>query len=218
MKITDVTVSFLKNFSSINNSILVRAGSKLSTISPTKSILASATVTEEFPTDFAIYDLSQFLGVLSLFKDPELEFHEQYVTISSGEEKVNYRYADPKLIITPPTKALNFPDPNVTFELTADALARIQKAGAALGVPEVAIVGEDEVITVRALNSKETEGNNYQFKVGETDIAFRAVFKTENLKLMADDYKVEVSERGLAKFSSARAEYFVAIESAASKF
>lgn len=217
MKISEPTVAVLKNFASINQSIVVKPGSELKTISSTKTILANVQVVEQFEKQFAIYDLSQFLGVLSLFKEPELIFNDSYVTVSEGEEKVNYRFGDEKLIVAPPAKDLNFPDPDVEFVLTADALARIMKAGSALGVPEVAVVGEDGKLTVRALSSKEADGNNYQFKVGETDLNFRAVFKTENLKLLPDEYTVQVSQKGLAKFTSQKAQYFVAIE-ATSKF
>lgn len=218
MKLTQSTIDVLKNFASINGSLMFNEGDVLKTISPPKTIMARVQVPDTFEREFAIYDLSQFLGVLGLFKEPELVFHDSYVTVTEGEQKVNYRFADPNLIVKPPAKEINFPTPDVEFDLGNEALQRIVKAGAALGVPEVAVVGDDGVITVRALNSKETEGNNYQFKVGETDREFRAVFKTENLKLLPDDYKVAVAAKGLARFTSEKAVYFIAIEAAQSKF
>jgi hypothetical protein len=215
-KLSAATVEVLKNFASINQSLLFKEGNELNTISPQKTIMARVQIPDSIEREFAIYDLSQFLGILSLFKEPELTFRDSYVTVSEGDEKVNYRYADPKLIVTPPAKELVFPDPDVEFVLTADALQKIQKAGSALGVPEVAVVGEDGKITVRALNSKETEGNNYQFKVGKTDREFRAIFKTENLKLIPDEYEVAVAAKGLARFQSGKARYYIAIEAASS--
>lgn len=217
MKLTQATLDVLKNFASINQSLLFTQGDTLKTISPQKTIFAKVQVPDSFEREFAIYDLGQFLGVLGLFKEPELIFNDSYVTVTEGEEKVNYRYADAKLIVTPPSKEITFPTPDVEFTLTADALQRIVRAGSALGVPEVAVIGEDGKITVRALNSKEADSNNYQFKVGETDREFRAIFKTENLKLLQDEYKVAVAAKGLAKFESAKATYFIAIESS-SKF
>jgi hypothetical protein len=216
MKITQATLDVMKNFASVNSSILIKVGDVLNTISPQKTIMARAQIPDSFDREFAIYDLPEFLGVVGLFKEPEFTFNESYVTISEGSERVNYRYADPNLVLSP-KKEISFPDPDVEFTLAADALHRIVRAGSALGVPEVAVVGEDGKITVRALNSKETEGNNYQFQVGETDREFRAIFKTENLKLMPDEYNVAVSSKGLAKFESQKARYFIAIEQS-SKF
>lgn len=218
MKLTQATLDVLKNYASINSSLLFNEGDVLKTISPQKTIIARVQVPDSFEREFAIYDLSQFLGIIKFFKEPELTFHDSYMTISEGDEKVNYRYADPKLIVTPPNKELAFPEaPDVEFTLTAEALSRIVGAGAALGVPEVAVVGEDGKITVRALNSKESEGNNYQFTVGETDREFRAIFKTENLKVLPDEYQVAIAAKGISRFESAKARYFIAIEQS-SKF
>lgn len=217
MKLTQATVDVLKNFASINSSLVFKEGDTLTTISPQKTIIAKVQVPDSFEREFAIYDLGQFLGVNSLFKEPELVFNDSYLTFTEDNQKVNYRYADPKLIVSPPNKELAFPTPDVEFELSAEALSRIIRAGSALGVPEVAVVGENGKISVRALNSKETEGNNYQFEVGETDREFRAIFKVEHLKLLPDDYQVAVASKGLARFQSAKALYYIAIEST-SKF
>ena len=54
MKLSDKTLSVLKNFSSINQSILFKEGNKLRTISVMKNILAEATINEEFSRDFGI--------------------------------------------------------------------------------------------------------------------------------------------------------------------
>lgn len=221
MNISQNTIDAIKSLASINNSIAIDAGSELSTVSKDKAIIAKIKVTDSFEKSFAIYDLSQFIGVISLFKDPEIEFNDSYLTVSSEGENVNYRYADKNLIITLPPGIWDkceklVENPSIEFKLTSETLARIQKAGAVLGVPEIAVVGEDGKITVRALNSKETDGNNYQFQVGETDIEFRAIFKTENLKVIPDDYTVVVAKfgpAGISKFTSDRAQYFISVES-----
>ena len=213
MKLSEKTITVLKNLASINNSIVVKPGNLLATVSPQKSILAKITVEEEFKQGFAIYDITQFLNVLSLFVDPELKFGKQEVLISSGNEKVNYRYADEGLIQTPPAKEITFPSPEVTFDLSGDSLAKILKAQSVLGVPEIAVVGKDGTITIGAVDSKQLDGNSYKFEIGETDLEFTAIFKRENIKLLPADYTVEVSSRGISKFTSADGLYFVAVES-----
>ncbi|AGS81023.1 sliding clamp DNA polymerase accessory protein [Caulobacter phage Cr30] len=215
MKISADTIAVLKSFASINNGIIFKEGKKLETVSPQKTIIAKVDVQDDFDREFAIYDLGQFLNVLSLMDEPELTFNDSYVTVSSKEERVNYRYGDSKLIIAPPKKEIEFPKVDVEVTITSAVLAKIQKAGSVLGVPEVAIVGENGKITARALSTKETDGNNYQFDVGETDLNFKVIFKTENLKVLADDYTVSIGKKGelaLSRWVSDRAYYLIAVE------
>lgn len=215
MKISNDTIQVLKNFASINSSLVFKQGNVQSTVTPQKTIIAKVTIPDSFERDFAIYDLKQFLNIISSLEDPELEFHDSYVTVYSGSERFNYRYGDAKLIVVPPAKEIQFPEPSVELKVTSAILAKIQNAGSVLGVPEVAVVGENGKITVRALSTKEQDGNNYQFDAGETDLNFKIVFKTENLKLLPEDYTVEIAKKGemaLARFTSDRATYFVAVE------
>ena len=129
MKLSDKTIQILKNFATINQSILVRPGNVLKTITPLKTILAQATVAETFGQEFAIYELPRFLGTISLFSDPEFTFQEKFVTISSGKQRVNYTYADASMIMTPPSKDISFPDTEVEFTITSEQLSTISKAG-----------------------------------------------------------------------------------------
>ena len=144
MKLSDKTLSVLKNFSTINQSILFKQGSKLRTISVMKNILAEATVTEEIPKDFGIYDLSQFINGIELHKPsiPEFDFvNDNYVEIKEGKMKSKYFFADPNVIITPPDKPIELPSEDVTFELSTDQLDKLLKAAAIYQLPDLAVVG-----------------------------------------------------------------------------
>lgn len=213
MKLSDKTIQILKNFATINQSILVRPGNVLKTITPLKTILAQATVTENFEQEFAIYELPRFLGTISLFSDPEFTFQEKYVTISSGKQRVNYTYADASMIMTPPSKEISFPDTEVEFTITADQLSTISKAGAVLQMPEIAVVGEDGLISIRAIDSKNSSADVFSLDVGECDKDFKVIFRPENLKLITSDYKVSLTTAGICRFESDNLTYWVTTES-----
>ncbi len=221
MKISQQTLSILKNFASINGNILVRAGSTLSTISPQKNILASAAVSEIFPTSFAIYDLGQFLGAISLFEDPDFTFTDKYVTISSGSRSIKYWFAEPSMIISAPDKKLTLPTEDVAFDASASSITEVLKAASVLQAPEVAVVSDGATNTqLVATNVKNDTSNEYHVDVGIASSAkFRMVFKSENLKLINGDYKVTISSKGMGHFKNEKAglEYFIATE-ASSKF
>jgi hypothetical protein len=218
MKLDQRTLQVLKNFSSINPSILFRAGNVVKTITPTKTILAKATLEQEFPSSFAIYDLNRFLSVLSLFDDPDLEIGEKSVVIRSGRKKVNYVFADPNTIVAPKDdKEIRFPAADVSFELTNEALADVTKALGVLRQPEIAVVGNGTSITLQTTNSKDPTSDVYSVEVGETDKTFNFIFKAENLRLLPETYTVDIASAGISRFTSKDVEYFIAIE-ANSKF
>jgi hypothetical protein len=218
MKLDQRTIQVLKNFAGINPSILFRAGNTLRTITPTKTILAKATLEQEFPSSFAIYDLSKFLSVLSLFDDPELQIGSKSLTIKSGGKKVNYVFADPNTIVAPKDdKEIKFPTADVSFELTNEALADVTKALGVLRQPEIAVVGDGETITLQTVNSKDPTSDVYSVEVGTTDKTFNFIFKSENLRLLPDTYQVEIASAGISRFTSKDVEYYIAIE-ANSKF
>lgn len=212
MKLSDRTIQILKNFATINQSILVKPGNVLKTVTPLKTILAQATVSETFDQEFVIYNLSRFLGTLSLFSDPELTFGEKYVTISSGKQRVNYTYADASMVVTPPSKNINFPTPDVEFTLTSDQLSTISKAGAVLEMPEIAIVGEDGTISIRAIDSKNSTADVFSLDVGECDTDFKVIFRPENIKLIPAEYKVSLTSVGISQFEADNLIYWIACE------
>ena len=215
MKLSDKTLSVLKNFSSINQSILFKEGNKLRTISVMKNILAEVTVAEEFPKNFAIYDLNQFLNGLSLHNNPELDFsNDGYVVIREGKMRSKYFFADPSVIITPPEKDITLPSEDVCFELNTDQLDKLLKAAAVYQLPDLSAVGEDGVVKLVVRDKKNDTSNDFDIVVGETNVEFSFNFKVENIKVLPGTYEVVVSKKLLSKFTSKNHElvYYIALE------
>jgi len=215
MKLSDKTISVLKNFSSINQSILFKEGSKLRTISVMKNILAEATVTEEFMKDFGIYDLNQFLNGLSLHQSPELDFkNDGYVVIREGKSRSKYFFADPNVIVTPPEKDITLPTEDVCFEVSTDQLEKLLKASAVYQLPDLSAVGEAGVIKLVVRDKKNDTSNDYAVVVGETDKEFSFNFKVENIKVLPGTYEVVVSQKLLSRFTSKNHDltYYIALE------
>jgi hypothetical protein len=212
MKINSKTLSVLKNFAGINPSIIVKPGNVVKTLSGGKTVLARAVVPDTFEKQFAIYNMSQFIACISMFTNPDLDFGETSVRISDTNESFTYHYADPSIIVSPPDKDITVPSEEARFRLTNADFSNVAKALGILGVPEVAVVGDGDKIMLQAVDSKTTSSNFYSVDVGETDKVFRAIFKSENLKMIPDDYEVVLSSAGISKFSGAEATYFVAIE------
>jgi len=215
MKLSDKTLSVLKNFSSINQSILFKQGSKLRTISVMKNILAEATVTEDLPKDFGIYDLNQFLNGLNLYQSPELDFqNDGYVVIKEGKSRSKYFFADPTVIITPPDKAINLPSEDVCFEVSTEQLDKLLKAAAVYQLPDISAVGEAGVVKLVVRDKKNETSNDFAVVVGETDTNFVFNFKVENIKVLPGTYEVVVSSKLLSRFTSKNHDlvYYIALE------
>jgi hypothetical protein len=215
MKLSDNTLTILKNFAGINNSILVKQGTKLRTISVAKNILAEADITEEFPRDFAIYDLNQFLNGLSLHNDPDLDFKEEsYLSIKEGKRRVKYFFADPNVIISPPEKEINLPSKDVCFQLDSTSLEKLVKAAAVYQLPDLSAIGEAGVIKLVVRDKKNDTSNEYAIVVGETDSEFTFNFKVENIKIIPGAYDVVVSSKLLSQFTNTKYNltYYIALE------
>ena len=215
MKLSDSTLSLLKNFSSINQSILFKEGRKLRTISVMKNILAEATINEEFSRDFGIYDLNQFLNGLSLHQKPELDFaNDGYVVIREGRSRSKYFFADPSVIVTPPDKEISLPSEDVCFELSTTVLEKLLKAAAVYQLPDISAVGENGVVKLVVRDKKNDTSNAHEEVVGETDAAFNFNFKVENIKILPGTYDVVVSQKLLSRFTSKNHDliYYIALE------
>jgi len=205
MKLSDNTLTILKNFAGINNSILVKEGNRLRTISMAKNILAEADITEEFPRDFAIYDLNQFLNGLSLHQDPDLDFKEDsYLSIREGKRRVKYFFADPNVITSPPDKDIQLPSQDVCFQLDSASLEKLVKAAAVYQLPDLSAIGEAGVIKLVVRDKKNDTSNEYAIVVGETDQEFTFNFKVENIKIIPGAYDVVVSSKLLSQFTNTR--------------
>ena len=210
MKLSEKTVSVLKNFSSINQNILFKEGNKLRTMSTMKNILAEADITETFPKEFGIYDLNEFLGVLSLAKEPELNFDESYLT---ANKKIKYFYSDPSILTTPP-ETFNAPECNVIFSMPKDYLANVLKASAVMQLPDVVIKSNGEPgVKITVTDLKNTTSNEYTETLDIDAIPFESRFKAENLKMIPGDYIVNVStSAGVSQWVGTDVSYWIAME------
>lgn len=211
MKLSKETVGLIKNFAGINSNLLLKSGNKLATISAQKNVMADAVVTETFP-DFGIYDLNEFLGAMSLFEDPELTFHDKWVTIEQGGNSIKYFAADAS-VLTAPQKAITFPDAEIEFNMSANMLSMIQRTASVLRASDVSIVGDGSTMTVMVGDKKNATGNSYNSSVGATDKKFKVNLKVENLKMIPGDYAVSVSSKKISRFKGAGdLVYYVAVE------
>jgi len=215
MKLSDNALAILKNFAGINNSILVKEGNKLRTISVAKNILAEAEIKEEFPRDFAIYDLNQFLNGLSLHQDPDLDFQQDtYLSIKEGKRRVKYFFADPNVIVAPPEKDITLPTQDVCFQMDSVTLEKLVKAAAVYQLPDLSAIGESGVIKLVVRDKKNDTSNEYAIVVGETDKEFEFNFKVENIKIIPGAYDVIVSSKLLSQFTNTQhnLKYYIALE------
>ena len=215
MKLTDNTLTILKNFAGINNSILVKQGTKLRTISVAKNILAEAEIDEEFPRDVALYDLNQLLNILSTYPDPNLDFKEEsYLAYREGNRRGKYFYSDPAVIISPPEKDITLPTQDVCFQLEHSVLSQVLKAAAVLQLPDLSVVGGAGVVKLVVRDKKNDTSHAEEFVVGETDKEFTFNFKIENIKIIPGAYDVVVSSKLLSKFTNAKYNltYYIALE------
>ena len=215
MKLSDRTVNLLRNFSTINQSILFKQGTKLRTISVMKNILAEANVDEDFPQEFGVYDLGQFLNSLSLFQEPELNFTgESFVTVKEGKQRSKYFFADPSVIVSPPDKSITLPTVDVEFTLKSAQLDRLLKAAAVYHLTDLSIVGDGKEIKLKVHDRKNETSNDFSIIVGVTDKTFELHFKVENIKIVPGTYDVRVSRKLLSEFKSSEYDltYYIALE------
>ena len=217
MKLNTNTHNILKNFSEINTNILIKPGKELSTISTMRNIFAKASIDESFDTEFGIYDLNEFLAVVSGMNKPELSLQDKHMTISpeGSKSKVKYFYSDPSVIVAP-TKEVDMPEAEVTFSLTEANLEQLKKMAAILKSPDLALIGEKGGdIVLKVCDKKNDTSNNFDIVVGEsatTDYTF--YFKVENMKMIPGDYDVSVSSKSISHFKNKKLpiEYWIALE------
>jgi hypothetical protein len=216
MKLSEKTISILKNFSSINQSILIKKGNKLRTISVMKNILAEAEIDETFEKDFAIYDLNQFLNGLNLHQNADLDFsNDSHLVIREGKRRVKYFFADPEVIVAPPEKEIQLPSRDICFQLEHSQLDKLNKAAAVYGLPDLAVIGDAGVIRLVVRDKRNDTSNEYSIVVGETDKEFSFNFKVENTnKIVSGSYDVVISSKLLSEFTSNKfnLKYYIALE------
>lgn len=224
MKLSNNTLSVLKNFGVINQGILFKQGKTVRTVSPQKNILAEANIEEKFSKEFGIYDLNNFLSVVSLHKDdPSFDFGEKDVAIvgNNGRSKIKYRFCDPSMLIIPPEKNITLPNPEIEFELSVDDFDWIMRAAAVLSSPQIAVESDGKTMSIVTLDLQNDSANTDSLEISEGDgSVYRMVFKTENIsKLMRGSYNIKISSKGISQFQNKDVDliYWISTESS-SKF
>lgn len=216
MKLNENTITILKNFSSINPSIYIRKGNKLRTIAVSGSIAAVAEVEDTFETDFAIYDLNQFLNGLKLYDNPILDFSEnKCILIKQGTHQIKYRLTDPTLIFAAEDRDIRLPSQDVCFILKEEQFEKLLKASSVFGLPDFSVVGNEKEISLQISQKDNSSSNELSIIVGETTEDFVMNFKTENLKIIPGDYEVVISKELIAKFTNQNYNltYYIGLES-----
>ena len=218
MELSENTLNVLKNYSGINPNMMIRSGNTLKTISEARTVLSTAVVDANFPKDFGIYDLNEFMGVLSLVDTPRLKFEDEYVVVndSTGRSKVKYFYSSEDTLTTP-QKDITMPESNVKFILTNDTLNRLKKAASTLGHSEISISGKDGVLSLSVVDSQNMTSNAFSIDIDgefDNDATFNFILSTNNLKILPGDYTVEISKKLISQFShtSLDVKYWIALE------
>jgi len=217
MKISKQTLTILKNFTSINSNLLVKPGTKISTVAPAKNVMAEVTVNEKFDTEFGIWDMNKFLGTVSLFKDPDFEFGDKSVIISGNNgSSVTYYYSEPKLL-TVPTKSINMPEAVVTFDLTETLFDEIVRSSSVLQLPHLSITTDGDKIVGVVCDKNDPTCNKYIVELADKtdDSSFSFDFRIENLKFLPGEYEVKIAKSVISQFShkDISLKYWVALES-----
>jgi hypothetical protein len=214
MKFSNETLSVLKNFSQINPSVMLKPGQIIRTISPQKTVMAAANVPETFEKQAGVYDVNRFLATLSLFDSPEISFGDNQFNIDSGKSSLKYTYTSENMIVTPPEKDIVVPDPEAQVKLSWSNIDSVIRAAGVLGLPEIAFIGDENGLSIAAVDSKNPTADTYSVAVIDDSgfEPFRMIIKVDNLKLMPVDYDVALSSKGMAHFKSDKVQYWVAVE------
>lgn len=213
MKFSNDTLNVLKSFTTINKSILLTEGNIIKTITPEKTLIAIAEVSDTIPSQACVYDLSRFLSILSLYNEPDVEFGDKYFIISEGKRKTKYVYADISMIHTPPEKEITLPSEDVVVNVSEGDLSSVLKAAGVLQFSEVAFVGDGDKCYLKAIDSGNENADDFGVEIGETDDVFKVIIKTDNLKLLPLDYQVTICSKGISEFKGKGVTYYVAIDS-----
>jgi hypothetical protein len=220
MKLSNETLTVLKNFSSINQGIQFKKGKKLTTVSAGKTVLAQANLKDEFPQDFCVYDLNQFLSVHALFKDTEIDFDESNIIIGNGRKSTKYRMTAKEMIVVPPEKEITLPSVDCSFTLTAEDYESVMKSANVLSSPHIGVVSDGEQVELQAFDAQDDSAHTFSIGVGEGNgTKYKIVFKAENIKLIPGSYDVQISFKGIAHFTNTKEDiqYWIAFEAKETK-
>ena len=212
MKFSERTITILKSFSGINKSVLLKAGNVIKTVTPEKTLVASATIPDQIPSQACVYDLSRFLSILGLYRDPDVEFHDKYFMITSGKQRTKYVYADISMIHAAPEKDIKLPTADVQVTVSWEDMQSVIKAAGVLQFSEVAFVGQEGKIYLKAIDGNNANSDDYGVEIGSTSDECKIIIKTDNLKRLPQDYEVTLCAKGISEFKSDGVTYFVAID------
>jgi hypothetical protein len=216
MKLSESTLTILKNFATINQGIVFKPGNVLRTISGQQNVMARATIAETFDSEFAIYDLNRLLALLGSLKDPDLTIKQgsNTIKISSGGSSATYGICESTMVVAPPDKDLDTKNAKVNFSLSKDDIAQVLKLSSVLALPNIVIKGNRKKITISAVDVKNNDSDDFSIQVGETDAEFKMIFVTENLKMIPGSYDVAMISKGILHFKNQKdpIEYWIATE------
>lgn len=212
MKFDERTLSILKNYTGINNSLYIKQGNVISTINQGKSLLAKANVSCNFDKSFAIYDLNRFLSTYSLFNSPEITLFDEYLEIKDKNKSVKYVYCSPDFILNPPDSSLDIEEGDYEFKIESADLQTLLKATAVMKFPNIEFVGNGSTLIMKSLDVKNPTGDDFSIELGSTDKVFNAVFKTELFRMILDTYEVKIIGKGIAQFTASDIIYWIAVE------
>lgn len=217
MKFDARALQILKNFSTINQSMIFKPGNEIRTISigpnRNRSVIGRAKLNTQIDGTFAIYDLGNFLSAISHFKElPELTITDHHMIIGDDNENYHYTFCEPSLIMSAPEKEIQLPSVEVSLTLKSETLNSVFKGMGNVGAPEIAFIGDGTNIYLQAIDTKDSTKSNYRIKVGETDKTFRFVFLAENMKILTGEYEVSMCAKGISHFKADDVEYWVAME------
>jgi len=212
MKFSDRTLTILKSFSTINKSILMKPGNVLRTMTPEKTLISIATIPDEIPSEACIYDLSRFLSIHSLYENPEVEFNNTHFIISEGKRKTKYVFADVSMIHAAPDKEMKLPPADVEVNVTWNDMQSVLKAAGVLQFSQIAFVGEDGKCYLRAIDSANPTSDTFGVEIGDTSDKFTIIIKTDNIKLLPQDYRVTLCSKGISKFEGSDVTYYIGID------
>jgi hypothetical protein len=220
MKLSNETLTVLKNFSAINQGIQFKKGKKLTTVSSSKTVLAQANLKDEFPQEFCVYDLNEFLSVHSLYKDSEIDFTDSDIIFKNGKRKGNYRMTASTMIVTPPEKEITLPSVDCEFTLSAEDYDSLMKAATTTSSPNIAVQSDGEVIELVTFDAANNAAHTNTIEVGTGNgKTYKIVFKTDNIKLISGTYSVKISFKGIGHFQNTKddIQYWIAFEAKESK-
>ena len=204
MQLSDTTLDILRNYSAINQNLLIEPGNVIKTVNESRTILSTATIAESFPKEIGIYDLNEFIGAMSLVQKPTLDFKDEYITLSdeSGRASVKY-FTAAKETLTKQQKTLSMPEADVKFKLDNDTFNKLKKAASTLGHKELSITAKDGVLSLSVVENQNATSNAFSIDIdGEfkQDAVFNFILSISNLKILPGDYDVEISSKLITQF------------------